>query len=283
MLTRSRLVLGLCGLALAVPALPAVASPDDGPSAAATAPVPQPAAGAQTPILLDPTSGYRPTSALQPQSAPAPAPVVSQPAAAMPHRHKGLFGWKHCVECQRARVKQQDGVDVPPPPGQPGMAVQGEMVMTGPVVITDSHGEVIRESQEGGFAVVGPGSDPSAPGVAVVGGSASAEPAPIGVARSVQNPWADPRMAAMSRPPGAGSYDASVVPSSIPAAPQAMSGPGHDRPHIISHVLGLPQVGRLRREREEKQRQQHAAIVYGDPNQKVNELPASMVYSKGSR
>ena len=191
------------------------------------------------------------------------------------------------MECQRARVKQHDGVDIPPPPtpaAMAGMGVQGEMVVTGPVVMSDSHGEVIQESQGGGFAVVGPGGDPSAPGVAVVGGSVpSAEPTPIGVARGGQNPWADPRMAAMPRRPGAGSYDASVVPSSIPAAPEAMSGPGHDRPHVISHVFGLPQLGRLRREREEQQRKQHAAIAYGDPNQKVTELPASMVYSNGSR
>ena len=280
MLVRSRLVLGLCGLALSAPALPAVASPDDGPSAAAYAPGPQAAAGAQTPILLEPGTGYQPTPGYQPQSAPAPGPQMAGP---MPHRHKGLFGWKHCVECQRARVKQRDGVDIPPPPSQPGMAgmaVQGGMVVSGPVVITDSQGEVIRESQEGGFAVVGPGGDPSAPGVAVVGG---AEPTPVGVARGGQNPLADPRLAAMSRRPGAGSFDASVVPTSIPAAPDAMSGPGHDRPHIISHVLGLPQLGRLRRDREEKERQHHAAIAYGDPNRKVTEVPASVVYSNGSR
>ncbi len=98
-----------------------------------------------------------------------------------------------------------------------------------------------------------------------------------------QNPWADPRMAAMSRRPGAGSYDASVVPTSIPPAPQAMSGPGHDRPHIISHVFGLPKLGWYRRQVEEKERRQHAAIAYGDSSQKVTDVPASMVYSNGGR
>ena len=62
-----------------------------------------------------------------------------------------------------------------------------------------------------------------------------------------------------------------------------MNGPGHDRPHIISHVFGLPQLGRLRRERQEKERQQHASISYGDANKPVKELPASMVYSNGGR
>ena len=33
-----------------------------------------------------------------------------------PHHHKGLFGRRHCVECQRADVKAHDGVDVPAPP-----------------------------------------------------------------------------------------------------------------------------------------------------------------------
>ncbi len=325
MLTRSRLILGLCGLALAAPALPAVASPDDVPQATGTAPEAQPSAGAQPPIVLEPeagakpwsgyepsagapsssdprpSSGYQPSSGSQPSSAfplssvyQPPSPYSSQPGAPRavaekdapkPHHHKGLFGWRHCVECQRARVKKHDGVDIPaPPPAMAAMPVQGEMVVSGPVVTTEPRADVVMESQEAGYAVVGPAGDASAPGVAVVGGGApTAEPTPIGVARGAQNPFADPRMAAMARHPGAGSYDASVVPTSIPSAPQAMNGPGHDRPHIIGHVLGLPQFGRLRRERQAKERQQHAAIAYGDPNQKVIDLPASMVYSKGEK
>ncbi|MGP0065441.1 MAG: hypothetical protein ACLQGP_17785 [Isosphaeraceae bacterium] len=342
MLTRSRLVLGLCGLAIAAPAMRVSASPDDVPSSV-TAPVAQPAAVAQPPIVMEqepgaqpwstyqPTSGspspspsapvfqppsgfqssthYQPRSAYQPPSdvqpqtaagfgtqgaAPAQPPSDVQPqtvaaygtqkAAPAPHHHKGLFGWRHCVECQRARAKKQDGVEIPPPPGPPemaGMAVRGETMVTGPVIMMDSDGHMVKESQEAGFAVVG---DPSAPGVAVVGESGpSSEPVPVGVARGAQMPSADPLMAAMARRPGAGSYDASVVPTSIPAAPQAMSGPGHNRPHIISHIFGLPQLGRHRREQEAKERQQHAAIAYGDANKKVNELPASMVYSNGSR
>ena len=77
-----------------------------------------------------------------------------------------------------------------------------------------------------------------------------------------------------------GSYDPSVTPTSIPPAQVAMQGPGHDRPHIISHLLGLPKFGQIRRDREQKERDKHAAIAYGDQGAKVTELPASMVYGK---
>ncbi len=121
----------------------------------------------------------------------------------------------------------------------------------------------------------------SAPGYAVVnGGAAGAEPAPIGVARGGMNAPVDPRMAAAMPRPRAGSYDPAVMPTSVPAAPSPMNGPGHDRPHIISHIFGLPKLGKLHQERVEKQRQQHAAIAYGDPNRRINELPASVVYSQ---
>jgi hypothetical protein len=69
----------------------------------------------------------------------------------------------------------------------------------------------------------------------------------------------------------------------MPPAQNALAGPRHDRPHILSHVFGLPRFGQLSRDRVEQQRGQHAAISYGDPNQKVTELPASMVYGQGDR
>jgi hypothetical protein len=217
----------------------------------------------------------------------AAAAPGADPAERKPHHHKGLFGWRHCVECQRAHVKQHDGVEVPPPPGMPamaGMAVQGETVVTGPVVFIDAQGQEVKDPRSAGFAVVGPGSESSAAGVAVVGGAEpSAEPVPIGVARGGQNPLADPRMASMSRAPGAGSYDASVVPTSIPQAQEAMGGPGHDRPKIISHLFGLPMLGWHRRQAEEQERRQHAAIAYGDSSQKVTEVPASVIYPGGGK
>ena len=70
------------------------------------------------------------------------------------------------------------------------------------------------------------------------------------------------------------------MPTSVPPPPAAMSGPGHDRPHIISHIFGLPKLGALHQKQVDKDRAHHAAIAYGDPNQKLNELPASVVYSQ---
>ncbi len=46
------------------------------------------------------------------------------------HHHKGLFGWRHCTECQRAYAKARDGVDVPPPPSMmPPGTVPGQVAM----------------------------------------------------------------------------------------------------------------------------------------------------------
>jgi hypothetical protein len=208
--------------------------------------------------------GPAPMMAAAPVMAAAPSPATA------PHKHRGLFAARHCVECQRAYVKAHDGVDVPPPPGYPGapgMPFPGGTIVSGPMVIQDPRAP--------GYAVVGE----APPGYAVVGGSMpGAEPSPIGVARAMNGPASGPRMA-MNRP-GAGPYDPAVVPSSIPPAPAAMSGPGHDRPHVISHLFGIPKFGRHYREREARRREQHAAIAYGEDNSKVTELPASMVYSR---
>jgi len=131
-----------------------------------------------------------------------------------------------------------------------------------------------------GYAVVGGNvamAGAGAPGYAVVGG-AGAEPSPIGVARSLQPQWANPRMAAYGARPGAGGYDPAVTPSSIPPPQDALASSGQSRPHIIRHLLGLPTFGAHRREQEEKARDKHAAIAYDQPNAPVTELPASMVY-----
>jgi hypothetical protein len=212
-----------------------------------------------------------------------------QPAT---HHHHGLFGRRHCVECQRAYVKAHDGVDVPAPPSiEAGAMVhnhamaqagscptcQGTASVAAPVMMADAHAP--------GYAVVGgPESMASAgaPGYAVVNDATlGADPAPIGVSRSSMVGAGDPRMAAMRPRPGAGgSYDPSVMPTSVAPAQVAMQGPGHDRPHIISHLLGLPRLGQIRRGREDKERDRHAAIAYDEPGAKVTELPASMVYGK---
>jgi hypothetical protein len=257
MRVHSHLLLGMFGLALAVPTV-AVAGP----------------------------FGDDPGAYAMPAGQPQPQPA--------PHHHKGLFGRRHCVECQRAYVKAHDGVDVPPPPsieagammhgqvitaqGGPCPTCQGNGIVTGPVLTANANAP--------GYAVVGgPGAMASADaaGYAVVGeGPMGPDPAPIGVSRSVQGPNGGPSMAAMgARPGAAGPYDPSVVPTAIPPAQEAMEGPGHNRPHIISHLLGLPIIGERRREREDKEREKHAAIAYGQQDAKVTELPASMVYGSG--
>ena len=151
---RARLVLGFCGLALAVPAV-VMAGPlgDDE-------------------VAL---------GAVEMQGPP--------PAQGEPHHHKGLFGRWHCVECQRTRVKARDGVDVPaPPPLDPGMqgpvvssaghcpTCQRDMVVSQPAMNHDAHAP--------GYAVVGGPGGPEAPGYAVVGEAmAGSEPAPVGVSK----------------------------------------------------------------------------------------------------
>jgi hypothetical protein len=196
------------------------------------------------------------------------------------HHHHGLLGRRHCVECQRAHAKAADGVDVPPPPGYAGVVTlaPGETLVSGPVVVSE---RVVASSEPNapGYAVVG--GPEGAPGYAVVnGGAPGAEPAPIGMATAGHGAPTDPRMAAAMPRPGAGSYDPSVMQSSVPAPPTPMNGPGHNRPHVISHLLGLPKLGHHYQEHQAKKREQHAAISYGDPNEKVTELPSSMVYGR---
>jgi hypothetical protein len=218
------------------------------------------------------------TGAMPPaMGAPAPAHAHGRPAAA--HHHHGLMGRRHCVECQRAYVKKHDGVDVPPPPGYPGgpPIAAGGTIVSGPVVMNQH--VVPGDPNAPGYAVVG--GPEGAPGYAMAdGGANGVDPTPIGVARGAQGAMADPRMAAAMPRPGAGSYDPAVMPTSVPPPPAPMSGPGHNRPHIISHTFGLPILGKHYKERVEKRREQHAAVAYGDPNQKVNELPASAVYGQ---
>ncbi|HKI17052.1 MAG TPA: hypothetical protein VKA15_04200, partial [Isosphaeraceae bacterium] len=207
------------------------------------------------------------------------------------------------VECQRAHAKLRYGVDVPPPPSfSPGVAMQGQVMMapgarcasceaagvSGSVAAFDPHapgytvvgGPTAMAGEAPGYAVVGGNvAMAGAPGYAVAGGlAAGAEPSPIGVARSMQPQWANPRMAAYGAPPGAAGYDPAVMPSSIPPAQDAIASSGHERPHIVRHILGLPTFGAHRREKEERAREKHAAIAYDQPNAAVSELPASMVY-----
>ena len=90
MMPRTRLVLGLCGLAMAAPTLPAIASPDDGLRAGYAAPAPQPSAGTQPTIGLEPSAGYAPTAGYAPSAAPAGYAATSgyRPTAAASGRNR---------------------------------------------------------------------------------------------------------------------------------------------------------------------------------------------------
>jgi hypothetical protein len=253
------LVLSFCGLALSA-------------SAATTASAQEGQPNAPMPVAVAPSTGAMPPA----MAASGPVRAQNRPAAA--HHHHGLLGRRHCVECQRAYYKKHDGVDIPPPPGYPGgpPMVAGGAVVSGPVVAGEHVGP--GDPNAPGYAAVG--GPEGAQGYAMVNGDGGAEPTPIGVARGPQGAMGDPRMAAAMPRPGAGSYDPAVIPTSVPPPPAPMSGPGHNRPHVISHTLGLPILGKHHQERVEKRRERHSAIAYGDPNQKVIELPASVVYGQ---
>jgi hypothetical protein len=333
MRVQARWALGLASLALLFPAWAEAGPFDDGqpvpiansyqaaPPVTGYQPVPT-SAGYQQPSIA---TGYRPVPMMN--GYPTGAMANRYPSAGMSggsqgfgmnnggeaplaHEHHGLFGWRHCVECQRARVKRRDGVDVPPPPSLgPGMAMPGQAVATsggrcaaceaaavsGPVMAVDPHapGYAVGGGPAGmaggapGYAVVaGNGAMSGAPGYAVAGGAAGmggAEPAPIGVARSTQPRWANSSMAAYGARAGGYGYDPAVMPSSIPPPQDAVLGPGHPRPRVIGHLLGIPEFGGRRRAREEQARAKHAAIAYDQPNTPVTELPASMVYGGGNK
>lgn len=240
------------------------------------------------------------TSAVVKADDPAAPPsdaVVPQAAQVAGHHHKGLFGWRHCVECQREYAKKRYGVDVPPPPstaaaaamarpivhdhnhGAPCAACQAGTVVSGPVSVVESYPP--------GHAVVGgpvmAGNLP--PGHAVVGGGAAepagVDPTPVGVSRAVQSQWNNPRLAAMPPRAGVASYDPSVQPSSMIPPQTALDSQTSTRPHILSHLFGIGGISRhIRESREDKERDAHASIAYDTPSQPVNEVPASVIYGK---
>jgi len=276
----TRLVPGLLGLAFAAPmAVDATAQEFAGPQAA--------------PIVLE--EG--------PAPAQAAARASSGPAAG--HSHKGLMGRRSCTECQRARAKARDGVDVPPPPSAlpqgaapvaghqhghahvaPASAVpcpscEADAAAMGGTIVPGSI--VVSDAQPAGRAVVG-GEAVAAEfpaGRASVGGAA---PEPIGMARASQGnftPVAGPgALAAAPRDP-------SVTPSGLIPAPTPLTGAGSSRPKIITHLLDLPdltRIGRAARERRDRAgREAHASVSYETGVAPVTELPSSVVFGKGAR
>jgi hypothetical protein len=224
--------------------------------------------------LAAPTVGWAQQKNVSPGAETKPTPDGPK------HRHRRtLFGREIlCPDCQRAKVKAEDGVDIPPPPPLPS---PGSMVQEGRCEQCEQAGAVasglvVPGPMRPGLVVSGPrvvqGNDP--PGHAVVGGDpiVAAEPSPIGLAQS--------RMAAVgaSMPaagrPAKGPSDREVMPSGFsPIAP-----PESNRPHIFEHAFGLSAIGRrAREERERRARERHASIAYDQKEPKVTELPASMV------
>jgi hypothetical protein len=233
-----------------------------------------------------------------PAAPPPSEAAVPHAAQVTGHSHQGLFGWRHCVECQRAWAKKHDGVDVPPPPSSPAAAA-----MAGTIVHDHNQGTPCAACQVGtvlsgpgsvvesyppGHAVVGgpvlAGDLP--PGYAVVGGGgpqmAGVDPTPVGVSRAGQTQWNSPRLASMPPGPGVGSYDPSVQPSSMIPPQTALDNQTTTRPHILSHLFGIGGISRhIREAREDRARDAHASIAYDSSSQPVTALPASAVYGKG--
>ena len=225
--------------------------------------------------------------------APATASAQSQPTLSKPWNHmfhrqskkkdmadKGKHA-RLCNDCQRALMTKRDGVEIPPVPPMP----DGMMVNTGPCSKCKRPILVVREEvmpPPSYFKVRSPGSDaPSGVAVAsdapAMGNSAlvSAEPFPIGVYQ--------PKVAAAAKPGMPGTSDGSVMTTSatLPPASNPIAPPGHNRPHVISHLFGLSELGKQgAAERARKAEERHASIQYGPASQTVDELPAKMVYGK---
>ena len=202
-----------------------------------------------------------------------PAMALPSEAQVTGHHHKGVFGWRHCVTCQRAWAKHATEWTFrrPPPVSPPesflarqstntpmlrDVRPRGSAVVTGPVTITDSYPpDTLR--------LAGRPSSRVLRGYAVVGGGpemVGADPSPVGVARA----WASPgKQPPVGRRPQTrrGSYDASVMPSSMIPAPTGLTNPSGGRPHVISHLLGVGTMSReYRQNRDSKSRERHAAI-----------------------
>lgn len=310
----ARTGLALVGLALAAPisvwADPPAAS--DLPSASASspgyaatggspmfAPNGAPDTGPGSPLTLAPSSptDTMPASPAQmPQSGLASMPSMGSSTASSTyqpprssrarasakkspkHRWSLFRGRCQCPDCQRAAVLARDGVQVPPPPAVPTMMASGGTVAERCEVCEAQGGQVVMQgpvnagSMPGRAVVGGP-----APGYAVVGESApTSEPMPVGVVGA--------RLAGVQpMPTAAAPRDSMLTPSSM--SPNPVPGHGHNRPHILSHVFFLDSFGkRSKIARERAKDEHHAAIPYGpQAEEKVTELPASMVYGRRGR
>jgi hypothetical protein len=114
------------------------------------------------------------------------------------------------------------------------------------------------------------------PGMAMIGeGAPGTGPEAIGM----YSPPGIASTAGMPAPNGMrGPRDEAVMQSTMASPP--LQPHVHNRPHVISHMFNLDEIGKRSRERPDKKKQAHAAISYGPTNQPVTELPAKMVYGK---
>ncbi|WZO99774.1 hypothetical protein EP7_001387 [Isosphaeraceae bacterium EP7] len=228
-------------------------------------------------------------------SAPTQAVTVVEGEAGHSHAHKherGMFRKaRPCIECQRAKLASQ-GIFVPPPPDALPARIPAGSVCTSCQQAAAAGGEVVTmvgmpiesSDEAAGHAVVGDLGHGQPTGNM---GIAGAEPVPVGVVQTNYNAGApapysvadriDPLArghAGMTRPQG-------PVPMNgpIPPAPTPASSGANARPRVLAHLFGFEGIGRAGREaREQKAREQHAKISYGNAGGPISELPASMVY-----
>ena len=234
-------------------------------------------------------------------TAQQPAPMYYAPGtatmASAPHKHrKSLFGREHlCAGCQADKAMKRDGVFVPSPPTMAGAVMNHGATCTAcggataVAVATPTAAPMLNQSgavmyvqqggtpmyvQQGQMMVAAPGQPMigDGSGYAVVG----SDPTPIG---AYEQRVAAATGAGPGRPGMGGPRDNSIMPTGMAEAP--VKPPGANRPHVLSHLLGLPDIGReWREERARKSGSAHASIPYGQPSQPVNELPAKMVFGR---
>ena len=234
-------------------------------------------------------AGYAPAS--QPammglQAKPMPAQVVAAPA---PHKHKFRTMCASCMKKQQpmpverivACAHSKNGVC---PTCQTLLAMPGTVTMGAPAPApgVEAPGRAMVSNSDA--PVANQLAAQSAPVSAVYDPSQMPAPSPIGVMQAnYAQPGAMP--GAMPAAPSSIPTAASVQPGHAVAASGATPAPFQHKPtssknpHIISHLLGIRNVGADWREmKSDRKNQAHASIPYNNEGTTINELPASVVY-----